>query len=566
MKASVLVIEDEELLSLTFKRFLLNEGYDALTAASYDGALALIAERSFDLIFADIILGGRTGIDVLREVKKTQPNCQVVMITGYPNVDTATEAIRLGAFDYIPKPVEQEKLLSAARRALKHKEIIEEKERYRRNLEAIFRSVKDGIITVDQNLSIIEINEAAMKLCGLTRGSVGRSFEACADDCNRRCCDALLRAIHEKRSTDLHRFQCERKNRPAHVVTLTASPLLGAQGAFLGAVIVLRDETRLSELERGLSARESFFGLIGKSEKMQHVYMLIEDLADMQTTVLITGESGTGKELVAEALHYAGNRRAKPLVKVNPGALSENLIESELFGHVRGAFTGANRDKIGRFEMASGGTIFLDEIGDISPGIQLKLLRVLQEKEIERVGGTKSIKVDARILAATNRDLRENVGNGSFRQDLYYRLKVVEVRLPALRERKEDIPLLVDHFLGKFSKEYSKEIVGVSGEVMERLMTHDWPGNVRELEHVLGHCCIVCRQPIITTEILASDFGAPTGAQGNDEPSSRPVSSVESDAILEALKDARWNKTLAARHLGISRRTLYRKMEEYKIN
>ena len=296
---------------------------------------------------------------------------------------------------------------------------------------------------------------------------------------------------------------------------------------------------------------------------MQKIYGLIEDLANVETTVLITGESGTGKELVAEAIHYKGNRSSMPLVKVNCSALSENLLESELFGHVKGAFTGADKYKTGRFQRAGGGTIFLDEIGDISPRMQLRLLRIIQEKEFERVGDSTPLKADVRIIAATNRDLTEKVRLGEFREDLYYRLRVVELSLPALRDRKEDIPYLIHHFLQKFNTKFNKNIVAVSEDVKKIFMDYTWPGNIRELEHTLEHAFVTTRQKTITIDRLPENF---------IKISEKKTTSLTNDTeimgrrtVLDALKKTGGNKSKAARLLGVSVQTIYRKIKKYKI-
>ena len=561
MKAKILIIDDEEGLRFTLGAFLSDEGYSVATAENYNEALSRINESVFDLIFADIILGDKTGIDILREVRDRNLNCPVIMITGYPNVETASEAVRLGAFDYIPKPVKKSSILHVANTALQYKFLSDRNEKYRSNLEAIFRSVKDGIITVDKDMQIVEANEAAEKFCHISRDMIGRKFVTEEQACSGKCFEALMETIEKKGPVEISRFECRQSDRPEQVVTLTTSPLLDRQGFFTGAVLVVRDETRLADLERDLNERQHFHNIIGSNEAMQKVYTLIEDLADVQTTVLITGESGTGKELVAEALHYRGGRSGRPLVKVNCAALSENLLESELFGHVRGAFTGAIKDKMGRFQRADGGTIFLDEIGDISPGMQSRLLRVLQEMEFERVGDSTPIRVDVRVIAATNKDLREKVRDREFREDLYYRLKVVEIGLPPLRGRREDIPLLTEHFIKKFNKKLNRNIVAVSAEAQERFMNYDWPGNIRELEHTLEHAFIVCRQNTIAVEDLPPDF----------KNVKRGVSPLkikhdnELQVILQALQKTGWNKAKASRLLGISQRTIYRKINEYNI-
>ncbi len=331
----------------------------------------------------------------------------------------------------------------------------------------------------------------------------------------------------------------------------------------MGAVLSIGDITRLSDLERELKARRTFKNLIGKSRKMQDIYELLEDLADVDTTVLITGESGTGKELVARALHHSGSRASGPMVTVNCSALAEYLLESELFGHVKGAFTGAIGNKEGRFQIAHEGTILLDEIGDISARIQLKLLRVLQEKEFERVGESKPIKVDVRIIACTNQNLREKVRRGEFREDLYYRLKVVEVGLPPLHERPEDIPLLVDHFCEVFNKGFGKNIEGLSDEVLRVFLEYPWRGNVRELENAMEHAFVLCRGRVIDLGQIPSEIREYSGT-----PWSVPerVSVKGAQEVLEALNKTGWNKAKAARLLGINRRTLYKKLEKFKLS
>jgi PAS domain S-box-containing protein len=556
MNSKILLIEDEEGIRFTFKSFLSKEGYEVVTAGDFEEALDCISGMDFDLIFADIYLKGNSGIDFLREVNKRGMRCPVIMLTAFPDVDTVSEALRLGAFDYISKPVRKEMLVRIARVALQHKTLSDEKERYRLNLEATFRSVKDAIITMDRDLNVIALNDAAREICGLTHDAVGKSFSALPKKCDGRCHEVLESTIKENRPVKAYRIKCSNADRSGQIVTITTSPLLEGGGISSGGVLVVRDETRLADLERDLKERRQFHNIVGKSEKMQEIYSLIEDLSDIQSTVLIMGESGTGKELVADAIHYTGVRGPKPLVKVNCSALSEHLLESELFGHVRGAFTGAVRDKVGRFEMADGGTIFLDEIGDISSGIQLRLLRVLQDMEFERVGDSRPINVDVRVVVATNQDIVEKVRNGEFREDLFYRLKVVVLAMPPLRERKEDIPILVEHFLKKFDKKFNKKVDAVSESVIRMFMQYSWPGNVRELEHSLEHAFIICRQNVIHVENLPMDFNINTEEV--------PIMNNK-DEVLKALKTANWKKARAARLLGISRSTLYRKIEKYGI-
>jgi PAS domain S-box-containing protein len=559
--AKILIVDDEESIRFTFDSFLSDEGHEVATAGEYNEALEVLSRNDFDLIFMDIVLGGKTGIDLLKEIKNRGLNCQVVMITGYPNVETASAALRLGAFDYIFKPVKQEILLHITGMALQNKALRDENEKYRTNLEAIFKSVKDAIITVDKDLAVLEANEAAENICGLTRGSLGKSLGAIQTNCNYKCLEVLKKTILEKHPFEVQRTECEYNGRHKQVVTISTWPLIN-MGSFSGAVMIVRDETRLSELERDLGERRKFHHIIGQNMQMQRIYSLIEDLADVETTALITGESGTGKELVAEAIHYKGKRSSRPLVKVNCSALSESLLESELFGHVRGAFTGADKDKIGRFQKAEGGSIFLDEIGDLSPQMQLRLLRVLQDKVFERVGDSTPIKADVRVITATNQDLSRKVRSGQFREDLYYRLKVVELALPPLRDRKDDIPLLVDSFIQKFNDKFNKNVTAISEDVKALFMDYSWPGNIRELEHTLEHAFVVAKQDTIIIDHLPKSI---TDHPGKNLTSHPDVNTDGPDAVADALKRAGGNKSKAARFLGVNVRTIYRKIEKYNI-
>ena len=562
MNAKILVIDDEEAIRFTFERFLKAEGHVVATAESCSEARTRIDEMSFDLIFADIILGDGTGIDVLREIRERGLSCPVIMITGNPSIETAADSLRLGAFDYIPKPINQEALLHTTHTALKYKIINEEKERYRTNIEAIFRSVKDAIITLDKELVVMELNEAAMTMCGYSRDDIGKSFRSLARGCNERCVEILDEAIKSGEPVEVDRIECRPPNSAGRVISVRTYPLLSLQGMPPGVVMVLRDDTHVANLERELKEHRQFHRIVGRSEEMQKVYSLIRALAGVQTTVLITGESGTGKELVAEALHRAGERSHKPLVKVNCSSLPETLLESELFGHVKGAFTGAIRDNVGRFHRADGGTIFLDEVGDISPMIQLKLLRVLEAGQFERVGNATPVKVDVRLIAATNKNLLEKVSRGELREDLYYRLKVVEIRLPPLRDRREDIPLLIDHFRNGFNVKFKKTIEAVSSDVFRAFLKYPWPGNVRELEHTMEHAFVLCGQNIITFDHLPPDF---ISSPRIEHRSPDETQAVDSHAILEALDKTGWNKAKAARLLGIDRVTLYRKIKRYNL-
>ncbi len=311
--------------------------------------------------------------------------------------------------------------------------------------------------------------------------------------------------------------------------------------------------------------------LIGQGRRMQEVYGRIQLAAGSEATVLIQGETGTGKERVAEAIHGLSNRKGRPLIKVNCSALSEGLLESELFGHVKGAFTGAVRDRTGRFEAASGGTIFLDEIGDISPLIQLKLLRVLQERQFERVGSSQTTEVDVRVLAATHRDLRQRVREGAFREDLYYRLRVFAIEVPPLRDRKEDIPLLTSAFIGRFNRQTGKSIKTLSAEVLRCFMDYCWPGNVRELENAIEHAFVTCQTSQIDlsdlpVEIRRTDLRTAECRSRPGQQTDRTRQALSKEHLLDALKTTGWNKSEAARLLGVNRATIWRKMRQWGMN
>ncbi len=569
MKPLVLIIDDEESIRFAFQKLLSKQGYEVRTAENYDLALEAISRTAFDVIFVDIILPGHSGIDILREVKNRGLPCPVTIITGEPNIETSAEAVRLGAFDYLTKPIRKETLLRVSNRALHHKSLMDEKkrveiekERYRHNLKAIFGSLKDAIITVDAERRVIEVNESTKNICGLSpQGIIGEIFTETPNRCHRLCHNVLMETLKTQNTIMEYPIECGHQDRPGQIVLLTCSPLMD-RDSFMGAVLVVRDITRLSNLERELQERNQFHNIIGKNARMQEIYSLLEDLADTATTVLITGESGTGKDLVARALHYGGIRAGKALVKVNCSALAENLLESELFGHVKGAFTGAVRDKIGRFQMADGGTIFLDEIGDISARIQLKLLRVLEDKKFEKVGDSSPVEVDVRVIAVTNCDLREKVRKGEFREDLYYRLKVIEVVLPPLRERREDIPLLVDHFCKLFNKRYKKNIQSISGEASNKVMAYPWPGNIRELEHAIEHAFVLCRGRTIEIDHLPSEVKEYSKVKSYED---KEEAGDERQKIFQALNDTDWNKAKTARLLGISRPTLYQKINQFKL-
>lgn len=582
----ILVVDDEESIRITFEMFLQREGYGRIsTAATMDEALALINEERFDLIISDIVLEGARGTDLLRYIRQTGLECPVVMITGFPNLESAAEAVRQGAFDYISKPVNKETLLRFVRQALKHWQLEEEKkslqrenEKFRRYLEVIFSSVSDAIITVNEKLEIIQLNNTARFWLGEIDSDGPWKLNEIPGEMGNACFLDASKVVEQGTAVEEHQVECVKSDGTIRMISLNAAPILDSVEEFRGAVIVARDIT-LGLPDEIQQKKVQFHGFIGSSQQMQEVYRLIENVGRVDTAVLVTGESGTGKELAAEALHGESRRKNKPLVKVDCAAMPEDLLESELFGHKKGSFTGADRDRPGRLLQADGGTLFLDEIGDISARMQLRLLRFLQEKTFNPVGRDNFVQVDVRIIAATNVDLKQKVKDGGFREDLYYRLKVVEVILPPLRERNECVPLLIHHFLDIFRNELNKMIINISDQAMEVLRLYPWPGNVRELRHVIERACVLCKGKTLLKEHFADEIIMFQSVEkttpaithsGNSDTSVAQNQSYETfiseeDQIIEVLRATGGNKSKAAKLLGIDRSTLYRKMKKYQL-
>mgnify|MGYP003879131875 CR=1 FL=1 len=440
----------------------------------------------------------------------------------------------------------------------------EELLREKQKVEAILESIADGVFTVDGDWRVTSFNRAAEEITGFSREEViglpcERVFRS--PTCRGMC--PLRRAFATGGPVYNVEVEITRKDGRQVPISVSAAPLRDVDGVVIGGVEVFRDLSPLRQLSRELEERYSFGQIIGKSKPMRELFALLENVAETDSTVLIYGESGTGKELVARALHYNGPRREGPFVAVNCAALPEALLESELFGYERGAFTGATRSKPGRFELADGGTLFLDEVGEMGLAVQAKLLRVLDQKEFERLGGTKTIRVDVRIIAATNRDLEADVASGRFRRDLFYRLNVVSIHLPPLRERREDIPLLVEHFVRKFGEKMGRKVRSVSPEAMRLLMDYDWPGNVRELENAIEHAFVMMRGDTILPEDLPETIRE---RKASVVPGGRGLlEDGERQALLAALEQAGWNRGEAARILGISRTTLWRKMRKHGL-
>jgi nitrogen regulation protein NR(I) len=476
----ILLIDDDEGLTHFLSRFFKRKGYEVTACASGPAALDAMAGQSFDLIMLDYKMPGMNGLEALKKIKAAQVKTPVILMTAYANTDTAIEAMKRGAYDYLVKPFERQEL-------------------------------------------------------------------------SRIVSEALL----------LNRQMKETVNLP---------------------------DSRMPTADK---AGKIALQIVGQSRRMQEVYKLIGQIAERDVSVLISGESGTGKELVARAVYHHSRRKDKPFIAINCAAIPENLFESELFGYERGAFTGAERTYIGKIERCDGGTCFLDEIGDMSMALQAKLLRVLQEGEFERLGASQTLKADVRLIAATNKDLTQEVQRGRFREDLYWRLKVISVELPPLRERLDDIPALVDYFLLRFSMEYAKPMRQVSQVVLDRLRAHPWPGNVRELENCMRRAILLCSGDIITMEHI--DIASPQ-ANGPETSPGQPsleslkeklqhivpeilrlskegahaniIEMVEELLIAKALELCGQNQVKAARMLGISRNTLrhrLKKLEEKSI-
>ena len=452
--AAVLIVDDDEAHLGMLKMMLKSWGYAADTARDGDEAVTMVRDKAYDAVLTDVRMGKTDGITAMKQIISFNPSLPVILMTAYSSVETAVDALRIGAYDYLIKPLD-------------------------------FDSLKE----------------------------------------------TLKKAISQ---------------------------------ASLGV------ENR--ELRRQMSEENESLEILGRSPAITGMLSMIRTVAPTEATVLVTGESGTGKELVARALHAQSLRRDMPLVTVNCAALAETLLESELFGHEKGAFTGADRRREGRFKQADKGTLFLDEIGEMPVSIQAKLLRALQQGEIQRVGSDKSEYVDVRVIAATNRDLKKEVAERRFREDLYFRLNVISLEVPALRDRREDIPLLATHFLKRFSERNHKNIKAISPQCMDMLLRYDWPGNVRELENALERAVILCSgDTLLGHELPAGIARLAQDNSGNVQQAMSslaglPLDEVEKRAIEETLKETKDNKSAAARKLGITRATLHKKLRKYEID
>jgi two-component system, NtrC family, response regulator HydG len=448
---SILVVDDDEAHRIMLKKLIGSWGYEISEAGDGSEAISEVQKRAFDLILMDIRMLNVSGIEALEQIKIINPAIPVIIMTAYASVETAVNALKKGAYDYLTKPLDFDELKIAIARATEHSRLKKENEYLKERL--------------------------------------GERFD-----------------------------------------------------------------------------RQS---IIGQSPAMVKLLDTVSQVAATEATVLITGESGTGKEMIANALHYNSQRASAPFIKINCAALTETLLESELFGHEKGAFTGADRKREGKFRQADGGSIFLDEVSEMSPAMQVKLLRVLQEREITRVGGSDVLKINVRVIAASNKDLKREMGKGRFREDLFYRLNVVALNVPPLSERREDIPLLAQHFLNHFAEKNSKSIKGFTPQAMEKLLKYAWPGNVRELMNAVERAVVLSRTEYLSVDDLALLLADTAVGETSDQtslPENVPLDEMEKRTILETMHAVSGNKSEAARRLGITRKTLRAKLEKYQVS
>ena len=430
----------------------------------------------------------------------------------------------------------------------------------------ILDSIADGVFTVDCDWRITSFNRAAEIITGITReDAIGST---CRDVFHSNICDSnclLRQSIRDDKPITNRSIYIVNSNEDQIPISISAAPLKDEDGNIIGGIETFRDQTEVTELRKQLKKQYSYQDIISKSPSIQKIFDILPDIAVSDSTVLIQGNSGTGKELFARAIHNLSNRKDKPLVVVNSGALPDTLLESELFGYKAGAFTDAKKDKLGRFALAEGGTAFLDEIGDVSPALQIRLLRVLQEKTYEPLGATESIKSNVRIVTATNKNLKTLVKKGLFREDLYYRLNVVSIQLPTLKERKEDIPLLIDHFINRFNKLKNKNVTGISDEVLTILMNHDFPGNIRELENIIEYSFILCRDQTIQVSHLPEPFKEKYISLADNTSAGLTLTAIQKRAIEGALIRNNWKKMATARELNVDKGTLRRMIKRLEI-
>jgi len=620
--SKVLFIDDEEGIRKIFSILLRKEGYQVFTAKSGEEGLKIFEQEMPPIVITDIKMPGMDGIEVLKRVKEINPEAEVIIITGYGNMNSAIEALKLDASDFLPKPVKDEALLVALKRAQEKLELRIKLKKYTHNLEDLVRErtkelqrAQEQIKTfyevsryISENTSLKETIDFVLKkikemvnydyALPLIFNSKKDNFINIEGYDSPNILGNWTQAYSIASMTEpMDMERCRSKRLPltgplkkfsyiASIPIVKEKEVMGSiilasydSGSFSaqnmrfiylmlsqtsGVIrrIILQDE-QLERLHNQIKMLSGYGDIIGKDPKMQRIYQLILDIAPSNATVLIQGESGTGKELVARAIHMNSPRKDKPFVVVNCSAYPQTLIESELFGYEKGAFTGATQRKLGRFEIAHEGTIFLDEVSEIPLPSQVKILRFLQFQEFERLGGTETTKVNVRVIAATNKDLGEEVKKGNFREDLYYRLNVIPINLPPLRERKGDIPLLVEYFLKRLSTQSGKGIKELSPGAMQSLINYNWPGNVRELENVLEYAFVLTKGKIIEAKALPPALRSSGIIWSKDKIAS--LEDNEKKFLIEMLNEFNWNKLQVAKRLGISRSTLYAKLKKYNL-
>lgn len=429
----------------------------------------------------------------------------------------------------------------------------------------ILDSIADGVFTVDHDWRITSFNRAAEKITGVARDeAIGQLCKDVlkADTCERSCClRATMKNGEPIVNKNVYIIDAQGRRLP---ISISTALLHDSQGNLLGAVETFRDISVEEDLRKAIRGSYSFADIISRNHRMLDLFEILPDIAESGSTVLVEGESGTGKEMVARAIHNLSARKRHPFVAVNCGALPDTLLESELFGYKAGAFTDAKKDKPGRFQLAEKGTLFLDEIGDITPAMQVKLLRVVQEKNYEPLGATESIEHNVRLVAASNKNLEDLVGQGCFREDLFYRINVFKISLPPLRERMEDIPLLAEHFISRFNALQKKSITGFSDEALAALMAYSYPGNIRELANLIERAFILCKTGLIEKKHLPESLLLKSSGQALNDPSS--LKDMESTYLLNALRKNNWNRLQTSRQLGMHKSTLYRKIKSLGLS
>jgi len=599
--ARILIVEDEGVVAKDIEGTLQELGYEVCGwETSGEGAIESATAAGPDLVLMDIRLKGDVdGVEAAERIRG-ELGIPVVFLTAYADEETLGRAMVADPFGYVVKPFSERELQTAVSIAL-YKHGVDSELRRReeqlsdalRRLEAtneelleqrgflgaLFENAPCSVAVLDPDLRVRMANRHFVQTFGITADTAASGVELAsvlrcpysrgaveecggADECSS--CRIVEHVKSGLAGREIFRRRClvdwREDGHQRQLTLLVSATPLRYQGEEL-AIVILEDITELSSLRRLMGGEKSFSGIVGKHPLMLEIYDTIREIADVNVPVMILGESGTGKELVARAIHNEGERSRGNFVPVNCGALPDGLLESELFGHVKGAFTGAVRDRKGRFELADGGSIFLDEVGDLSAAMQVKLLRVLQEGTFERVGSERTVTVDARVICATNRNLEEEVEEGRFREDLFYRLCVVPIRVPPLRDRVTDVPLLAEHIVERETVTTRSHPKSLSEDLMNLLMSHEWPGNVRELQNALQYALIKCKGDVVDTGHLPPKLRREAAEDGVRKVARRG-SGLTTEKVLEALREADDNRTRAAELLGVSRATLYRFMAD----